>query len=176
MPIESLKKIVPPPTRPSEGGNFQLWQAVEHVLGLVLPNDYREFVFTYGSVLFAQFYRVCSPFAASKYTALTTSVQRVCAAEREIKPEWPDQVLYPIYPKQPGFLPWGNDENGNDYCWLTEGASDTKRVLSDEVRGGFRDYGCTMTEFLTRVLLGEIEALAGDYSRDQNRFSEAWTT
>jgi hypothetical protein len=176
MPIELLKKIVPPPTRPSEVGSFQQWQAVEHELGLVLPTDYREFVVTYGSGLFAQFYRVYNPFAASKYTALATSVQRVCAAAREIKCEWPDQVPYPIYPEQPGLVPWGNDENGNDYYWLTEGASDTWRVLSDEVRGeGFRDYGCTMTEFLARVLLGEIEALAGDYPRDENRVFEVWT-
>jgi hypothetical protein len=176
MPIEPLKKIVPPPAQPSEVGSLQQWQTVEHQLGLVLPADYRDFVFSYGSGLFAQFYRVYNPFASSEYTALHASVHRVCGAAREFKRDWPDRVPYPIYPDQPGLLPWGNDENGNDYYWFTEGAPDTWRVLSDEGRGeGFREYGCTMTEFLTKVLLGEFEALAGDYPRDENRVFEAWT-
>jgi hypothetical protein len=86
-------------------------------------------------------------------------------------------VPYPIYPDQPGLLPWGNDENGNDYYWFTEGAPNTWRVLSDEGRGeGFREYGCTMTEFLTKVLLGEFKALAGDYPRHENRVFEPYTT
>ena len=50
-------------------------------------------------------------------------------------------------------------------------AGNTWRVLSDEVRGdGFREYGCTMTEFLTGILLGEFKALAGDYPRDETEF------
>jgi hypothetical protein len=175
MPIEPLKKIVKPPLHPSEVGSLHQWQDIERQLDLVLPSDYRDFVFTYGSGLFAQFYRVYNPFAASEYTALCPSIQRVCAAERETKHNWPDRVPYPIYPDRPGLLPWGNDENGNDYYWLTKGAPDTWLVLSDEVRGeGFRDYGCTMTEFLAGVLLGKFEALAGDYPRDENRVFEAW--
>src|SRR5207249_2196357 len=115
MPIEPLKKIVPPPPIPSEVGSLQQWQAVERQPGLALPFDYRDFVFTYGSGLFAQFYRIYNPFAASEYTALYPSVERVCGCERETKSDWPDRVPYPIYPDQPGLLPWGNDENGNDY-------------------------------------------------------------
>src|SRR5688572_18897753 len=71
---------------------------------------------------------------------------------------------------------WGNDENGNDYYWLTVGLPDTWTVPSDEVRGeGFREYGCAMTDFLTKVLTGECEALAGDYPTDEGRVFEAWT-
>jgi hypothetical protein len=176
MSIESLKKIVLPPRRPSEVGSLGKWQAVESQLGVVLPSDYRDFVFAYGSGLFAQFYRVYNPFAASEFTALLPSVRRVCAAERETKRDWPDRVPYPIYPEQPGLLPWGNDENGNDYYWMTSGEPNTWPVLSDEVRGdGFREYSCTMTEFLTGILLGKFKALAGDYPRDENRVFEAWT-
>src|SRR6266704_1970342 len=121
MSIERLKALVAPPVQPFEVGTLDQWQKVERELGTQLPSDYRDFVFTYGSGLFAQFYRIYNPFAASEFTALNTSVQRVCAAERETKRDWPDRVPYPIYPDQPGLLPWGNDENGNDYYWLTEG-------------------------------------------------------
>jgi SMI1-KNR4 cell-wall len=175
MSIETLKKLVPPPPRPSEVGTIEEWQAVERQLGLVLPSDYRGFVFTYGSGLFAGFYRVYNPFAASKYSALYSSIERVCSGEREFKRDWPERVPYSIYPEQPGILPWGNDENGNNYYWLTDGSPDTWAVLSDEVRGeGFREYGCTMTEFLTNVLEYRCKALAGDYPTDKDRVFKAW--
>jgi len=176
MPIEPLKKLVPPPRNPSEVGSLQQWEAIERDLGLELPSDYRDFVFTYGSGRFAKFYGIYNPFAASQYAALLPSIQRVCAAERETKRDWPEIVPYPIYPDQPGLLPWGCDDNGNYYFWLTEGTSDFWPVLSDEVRGeGFREYHCTMTEFLIGILQGEFEALAGDYPRDEHRIFEAWT-
>ncbi len=175
MPIEALKKLVPPPRHPTEVGSLEQWDAFERTLGLTLPSDYREFVFTYGSGRFAQFYGIYNPFAVSEYIALMPSIQRVCAATRVIKRNWPDVVPYPIYPDQHGLLPWGSDDNGNYYFWLTKGPPDTWLVLSDEVRGeGFREYNCTMTEFLAGVLLGEIKALASDYPTDEDRVFESW--
>ena len=169
MSIQELKKLVPPPDRPSEVGSLEAWREIERKIGLVLPSDYRDFIFTYGSGLFAQFYRVCNPFDPSEWISLYASVERVCNSEGEIKRKFPDQVPYPIYPQEAGILPWGNDENGNEYFWLTQGAPDTWLVLSDEVRGeGFREYGCSITEFLTKVLIGHIEALASDYPREEN--------
>jgi hypothetical protein len=177
MSIERLIALVPPPARPFEVGSVEEWRMVEQKLGTPLPSDFRSFVLTYGSGLFAQFYRVYNPFAASEFTALAPSVERVCAAVRETKRDWPDSVPYRVYPDSPGLLPWGNDENGNDYYWLTEGPPDSWLVLSDEGRGeGFREYGRCMTDFLAEVLLGKIEALAGDYPRDENRVFEAWTS
>ncbi len=177
MPIEPLKALVPPPAHPSEIGTLQQWQAVEQQLSLVLPSDYREFIFSYGTDLFAGFYCVFNPFSVLESSALIPSIRKACAAELEIKSNWPDQIPYPIYPERPGLLPWANDENGNLYFWLTEGDPDTWKVLSDEVRGnGFQEYGCTMTEFLTGILLGKIEALAGDYPQKEGRVFKAWTT
>ena len=156
---------------------MEQWRIVERKLGTELPTDYQEFVFAYGSGLFAQFYRVYNPFAASEFTALIPSIERVCAAVREIKRDWPQQVPYRIHPDRPGLLPWGNDENGNDYYWLTEGSPDAWLVLSDEGRGeGFREYGRSMTAFLEEVLLGKIKALAGDYPTTEDRIFEPSTT
>jgi hypothetical protein len=107
--------------------------------------------------------------------ALHPSIQRTCAGIEEIKRAWPAHVPYAIYPSVPGLLPWGNDENGNDYYWLTNGSPDVWSVVSDEGRGeGFREYGCTMTEFLVSVLNGKIQALAGDYPTAEDRVFEPW--
>ena len=164
MSIHKLKSLVPPPTRLFEVGNIDQWQAVEQKLGLVLPADYRDFVFTYGTGLFAEFYRVYNPFAVDEWMNLSASIERDCGWVRETKRDSPSRVPYPIFPEPSGLLPWGNDENGNYYYWITSGSPDSWLVVSDELRGeGFREYGRCMTDFLCEVLTGKIEALAGDY-------------
>ena len=176
MSVDRLKAIVPPPQRPFEVEGLDRWRAVELKLGVTLPVDYRDFIFGYGSGLFARFYGIYSPFAASEWTNLLTSVERVCRGLGQIKRDWPEQVPYLIYPDCPGLLPWGRDENGNDYYWLTKGPPNTWQVVSDEVRGeGLRHHECNMTDFLSDILTGEIPALAGDYPHDQDRIFKAWT-
>jgi len=176
MSIHRLTALVPPPAQPSEVGSPERWQQTEQQLGTPLPSDYRDFVFTYGSGLFARFYRVYNPFAASEYTALVPSVERTLFAIREKKAKWPEEVPYRLHPERPGLLPWGNDENGSEYYWLTEGPPHSWFVVSENVRGeGFREYGRCMTDFLAEVLLGKIRALAGDYPQDDDRVFEAWT-
>lgn len=175
MSIAAVTKLVPPPARPSEVGSIEQWRAVEEQLGLVLPSDYREFIFNYGSGLFANFFRIYNPFAKNKWTALYPSVVRVCGWQRELRQTWPKDVPYEIYPTPSGILPWGNDENGNNYFWIAKGSPDAWTVLSDEVRGeGFREYGYTITEYLTKVLLKECDALAGGYPTEKDRVFKAW--
>ena len=173
--IARLTAMVPPPRRPFEVERVDRWRTVEVKLGLTLPTDYQDFIFAYGSGLFARFYRIYNPFAASELTNLATSIDRVCRALNEIKRDWPEQVPHSIYPDSPGLLPWGNDENGNDYYWLTLGPPNTWHVVSDEVRGeGLRHYECNMTDFLSDILTGKITALAGDYPHDQDRIFKPW--
>ena len=78
--------------------------------------------------------------------------------------QFPQYYPYPICPEFPGFLPWGSDDNGNYYRWLTEGPADRWMVLTNEVRGqGYWLHNRTMTEYLAGVFRGEIAALASDY-------------
>src|SRR5690242_19716466 len=121
MSVAELKKLVPPPSKPFEVGPLSQWREIEDQLEVRLPRDYREFVFAYGSGLFASFYRIYNPFAANEYTALLPSIKRICDIDRESQREYPKRFPYPYYPEAGGLLPWGNDENGNDYFWLTEG-------------------------------------------------------
>lgn len=173
MSLSNLKELVAPPTQPIEAGSLNQWNTVEERLGLSLPSDYRDFILAYGTGQFARFYLVFNPFSISEWVNLFTCVKRLCNAESEIKRHWPDTVPYRIYPERPGLLPWGCDENGNYYFWLTAGPADTWQVISDEVRGeGFREYGRCMTDFLHDVLSGKTKALAGDFPQDDDRIFE----
>jgi hypothetical protein len=175
--IRKIKELVPPPIRPFELGSLEQWQTVEQKLGLSLPSDYRDFVLTYGTRSFARFYTIYNPFSSSEWANLHICIERLCKIAREFKRDWPETVPYQIYPDRPGLLPWGGDDNGNYYYWVTDGPPDTWQVVSDEVRGeGFREYGRSMTDFLSEVLTGKIQALAGDYPRDEHRIFKPWGT
>ena len=177
MPLEFLKTLVPPPALPFEAGCPKDWGRIEKELGTELPADYREFISCYGSGLFARFYRIYNPFAASKWTHLGRSVPMACGFLRELRLRWKDEVPYPIYPECGGLLPWGNDENGNYYFWVTDGPPDSWSIASYEVRGrGFEGHSCTMSNYLADVLSGRIPALAGSYPTSHDRVFEAWNT
>jgi len=175
MSIEQLKALVAPPDTPSEVGTLSQWRDIERSLGVKLPTDYREFVFAYGSGLFAGFYRVYNPFASSQHSALFSSVTRVCKYNRESQQKFPGRFPFPYYPEKTGLLPWGNDENGNDYFWQTSGPPDAWHVVEDENRGnGIKSHAFTFTEFLISILNNETEPLAGGYPTEEDYVFESW--
>jgi hypothetical protein len=166
--IERLTQLVPPPTSPTEVGPLERWVAAEAELGIELPPDYRDFVVAYGSGLFAAFYVVYNPFASSPLIRLKDRVDKLCAIERQTKLSRIMNVPYPIYPEPGGILPWGCDENGNYYYWLTEGAPSAWPVIQNSVRGsGYARHDCSMTDFLVGVLEGKIRPLASGYPRPE---------
>jgi len=170
MSLLKLKELVAPPPRPFEAGSLAEWPAVEQKLGLSLPVEYRDFILTYGTGQFANFYLIYNPFSVSEWVNLHTCVERLCNTAREFKRDWPETIPYQIFPDRRGLLPWGGDDNGNYYYWLTEGPPDSWQVVSDEGRGeGFREYGRCMTDFLCEILTGKIQALAGEYPRNKDR-------
>jgi len=173
----SITKLVHPPEKPLEVGTFARWRKYEAQLGIKLPPDYRRFVFAYGSGLFADFYRIYNPFAASESTALVTKAKHVCDFNRESQRNFPERFPYPYFPEPGGLLPWGNDENGNDYFWLTQGAPSKWVVVQDENRGkGIRVQPYTMTAFLVAILQRKTRALAGGYPKKQHLVFEPWDT
>jgi SMI1-KNR4 cell-wall len=161
MAVADVTALIPSPAFPNQVGSLDEWRAVERELGVTLPLDFREFVFTYGTGQLGRFYSVWNPFWGSEFVQ---QVRLICGYERESQQQFPQYFPYSIYPESPGFLPWGSDDNGNYYGWLTEGPPDRWPVLSNEVRGGgYRLHRCTMTEYLGGVFRGEIIALAGEY-------------
>ena len=176
MSLSRLIQLVPPPSIPSEVGTFEAWGQLESEIGVSLPPDYRDFVFAYGTGLFAGFYRIYNPFASSQYMSLSKSIARICDQNRVSQQFFPDRFPYPYFPEPCGLIPWGNDENGNDYFWLAEGPTETWNVVQDENRGiGISKQPFTMTGFLVSVLEGKTKPLAGDYPLEDDFVFEAWS-
>jgi hypothetical protein len=118
MAIEELIAVVPPPLAPLEAGPMERRNEVEKALGVILPDDLYELGLRYGSGRFANEIEVFNPFS-KKYLE---NVDMVSECYRGLKQaEGDDFIPYDIFPKSPGFLPWGDTMNGDVLFWLTEG-------------------------------------------------------
>ncbi|HET6251682.1 MAG TPA: ankyrin repeat domain-containing protein [Tepidisphaeraceae bacterium] len=166
MSLAKLKKLVRPPSEPVFTGAPKLWGQIEKKLGTKLPDDYKKFIDAYGSGDFAQFYAIYNPLQSHGVVEQIDEVRQDYRQGHESNSE---RYPYPVFPEPSGIFPWGNDENGNDYFWLTKGDPDEWTVVAYDVRGGgAKEHKCTMTEFLLKVLTKEIPALAGGYPKPEH--------
>lgn len=169
MPIANVIQLVPPPAQPVDVGTVADWEHAEAQMGLTLPSDYRAFIFAYGSGLFANLYRIYTPFSDSPYRSLLQQSVAISDMNRQSQQRFPERFPYPYYPDRGGLLPWGNDENGNDYFWLTEGPPDSWAVVQDENRGtGIRVQPYSLSGFLLAILEKRVEPLASEYPRKRD--------
>jgi hypothetical protein len=159
MSINDLTAVVPPPDTPAAVPAKLNWKEIEKALGVLLPMDYKDFVARYGSGLLGNFIRVFNPFDEYEYMGLVPSVVRICGIRRELKESEGDaEVPFDVYPKSPGLLPWGNDENGNGLYWLTEGATDHWPCIVGAGRDRrWQRFDMTMTTFLATALNGDVK-------------------
>jgi len=123
MAIKQLAALITPPASPLDcEGN---WYAAEIVVGATYPADFRALIAAYGSgAFFRGHLTVYNPLTVGGLAGIKQA-ERFCRQHRE--------GLYPlplaVHPDTPGLLPWGGDENGNTYCWLTKGKPDKWPVV-----------------------------------------------
>jgi hypothetical protein len=130
MPIKELLALVRPPKDPIDTQGD--WGSVEIVVETVYPSDFKELISRYGSgrFFFDGHLEVFNPLTIAGLTRIKT-VQKQFKAGREGGSGW----SLPIHPEKGGLLPWGWDENGNRYAWLTKGKPDQWPVV-------FLGHGC----------------------------------
>lgn len=165
MAISELTDVAPPPRRPKDKGNSRQWAGVQRVLGTPLPDDYRDFAIRYGSGCFTDPGRlllyVWNPFSAH-YSRLLSDACSELRNDRVI----PDDVNVPygVFPNQPGWLPWGNDMDGNFLCWLTEGQPDHwPIILLSPTRAGFQQLQLPLTTFLAKAFTRQLQLILWDH-------------
>ena len=125
MTLTSLRTIIAPPDLPRESGSPAAWAAVEEELGIALPNDYKEYVHTFGTGKIADFVLPYNPFSDNRFLNLLKQVPKQVGTLRQMKEEFGEEECpYPLYPDPAGLLPWGCTDNGNILFWLTTGHPD----------------------------------------------------
>src|SRR5574341_1591236 len=154
-----LMTLMPPPKKPIEVGDVSLWGTVEETLGTPLPDDYKNFINTFGTGVIGDFLWILNPFSANKYLNLVAQFQYYLDALRPLRDEFSDDWIHPIYPEPGGILPCGVTDNGDVLFWKTGGDPDTWTIVVFDGLGPFsEEYSYTITKFLEKLLLGGIDS------------------
>ena len=161
MSFEELVKMVPPPLSPVGAGTPDGWREVEFLLGITLPQDYKQFINTYGTVAFYNFFAPVSPFdngiKVIPDNNLIQWVSEGIETYKMVQEGFPEECHYPTFPEPGGLLPFAGDEHGGTHFWLTSGEPDEWIIVlgrSDFV--DFEEHQTSLTGFLVGWLSGEI--------------------
>lgn len=157
-----LAKIVSPPFRPEYNGRPEDWPVIERILGMRLPDDFKDLINTYGTGCFLQFICLLSPFAPfnSPFNLLSGDTIRLLRAYEEGRKEYPQYAPpFPAYPHSTGLFPWATTPNGDTLFWLREGDPNQWGVVVCDSRLSERyDYFCTgAANFLCQLMLGKLK-------------------
>jgi SMI1-KNR4 cell-wall len=174
--LESLKKTMPPPADPSDRPFGGGWQFVERSLGVELPEDYKEFVATYGTGAVDNFLWVLNPFAKNKNLNLNDQATTRLDAQRRFHAESGIEPPFAFHPDPDGIFPWGITDNGDVLYWLCKGSpSSWNIVICDSRSFRWRTFDLILVHFLTSVLTKRliVDVFPDDFPSDQPRFMPA---
>jgi hypothetical protein len=126
--IRELKRLVPPPRCPRNGGSRALFREIERQLGFHLPDDYKEIVTLYGDGRWQDFWYLYNPFSDNRHLNLIKQSPRddatglnCLSAERAIRNQFGDAYPHAIWPETGGVFPWGVTDNGGRLFWRMRG-------------------------------------------------------
>lgn len=157
--LEELKSMLPIPANPVE--NIVDWENVEQKLGTKLPEDYKQFINTYGSGSLGEFMMLLNPTSQNKYLNTFKKMEAMSDfdhKQREFS-NIDDTYPIPLYPNSGGILIWGITDNGEELYWLTTGEPDNWKIIYNSTRDGeFETYDESVTSFLTKVVKGTIKS------------------
>jgi hypothetical protein len=119
MVIENLVALFPPPNAPSDATGD--WDAAERDLGCALPADFKDLIRLNGTGRFGSIY-LANPLQQWGRDKIRDDIRRF----RDLREAL--EFALPLFPESPGFLPWGNDSNGNLYCWWVVAPADSWTV------------------------------------------------
>ncbi|WP_093628435.1 SMI1/KNR4 family protein [Streptomyces sp. 3213.3] len=155
--VERLRQLVTPPEGVARRAD---WEDVIGELGVGLPSDYRDLMYTFGGGRVDGYLWVLEPRCSNRHYELLRSL-----AERDEAFEmlWEDGEAKPAQLESPGarVIPWASTDNGEYLYWLVESGSppDEWTVMVNEARGDWWehfDVGCV--ELLGQLLSGEVRS------------------
>ncbi|MBE1577758.1 hypothetical protein ACFORH_11235 [Amycolatopsis roodepoortensis] len=133
------------------------WDDVEAKLGTGLPADYKMFSDRYPALFVNQYLRVAHPSCVDPDHNLLLDAQTRTKSLSELAFEFPSLYPHPVYPEVGGLLCWGNNVNGEQCYWLTQGDPDGwKVVVGDEIDYCW-EYDGGFSKFLLQSFTGVLD-------------------
>jgi hypothetical protein len=113
MAIDELVALIPPPAKPID--NDGDWSVPERELGATFPTDFKQLIQRYGTGYFWGSLVVANPLS-KQFRNPIQGLLKHCQKQRKM-----GILTCSLFPEKSGLLPWGTDDNGHLYCWLTTG-------------------------------------------------------
>jgi cell wall assembly regulator SMI1 len=131
-----IKKLNEYLSRPSNAvlPEEQDWQAVEEKLDLQFPQDFKDFINTYGSGEIGNQLRFFSPKVnpVTQKSILLEKIINNAKSDQEFIEKYPNnhsEIPFDIYPKKPGLITVCSDSVGNRFCFQTDENPDNWKLV-----------------------------------------------
>ncbi|WP_146101268.1 SMI1/KNR4 family protein [Bradyrhizobium sp. AC87j1] len=159
MSLESLARKLVPPLHPLEASGD--WTSIEGAMGVVLPNDFKQFIGAYGSGVIGDFLTILNPFSTRPGLNLPQQSRRQLDVLHALQDTFGEQVPFELYPIEGGLLPIGITDNGDVIHWLTSGGAADWTVFVNEARSpDYEHFPCCLTQFIEGVIERSIRCRA----------------
>lgn len=161
MSVSKLKSILEVPAEVFNTGNGTMWDVVEKKLGLMLPDDYKEFIDAYGTGGIGNFIWILTPFSKDANINLESKKKVMLEGYLESKSKAPEDFPFSPVTRNVGLMPWGYTENGDELYWFFTGAADKCKIIVYESRSAiYYEYDMSFSEFIVGILAGDISCKA----------------
>ena len=156
MAINELTTVVAPPKSPIELEIGGQWDSIQDSLKIRLPDDIHEFGQIYGSGSFVDntirvvIFNPFSPSYAENIQSRNDLLEAMKVGEGD------SFVPFDVFPKTPGLLAWGEDDNGNQLFWFTKGPPNDWNIVVRSGDGVFQSFEGPMSSFLARAFQRRI--------------------
>lgn len=155
MSINYLQSIFREAERFTE--NSGNWNNVEQSLNTKLPDDYKKFTDTFGSVYIDEFIGVLNPFSSNPNLDLVAQAKIILDDYRWLHEQGNEEPKYPYFPEKGGLLPFGTTDNGDVLFWKTAGQPNEWTVVVNAAREAeYDEFDENMTNFLSNILQGKL--------------------
>lgn len=132
------------------------WELAELKLGFSFPNDYKQFIDSYGCGGINEFLWILSPFAQCNNLNTIEKFKEMKAAFCQMQAEFPELFTFNFYDGIQGLFPWGITDNGDELYWnLYE--SKISIVVFESRLSGYMVFNMDMESFLYGILRKEIK-------------------
>jgi len=161
--IENLIKIMTPPKNPMATGSKSDWAVIENKIGTILPDDYKEYISTYGTGYIGQFLWVLNPFYEKGSTNLMETIEHFNWSYKISKEKFPEDYPREIFPKDDSLLVLGLTDNGDYLFWVYDKSKNPngwKVGIFDSDYNEEYIYNMNMSTFLEKLVKNEIQTKA----------------
>lgn len=175
MSLSHLKTILVPPHSPSENGDKDVWPPID--VNISFPDDYVDFIKSYGTGRIADFIALFNPFTKNVDLNFFEQKKLILEDFNYLINEDSDYYNYTLYPNKGGLLPVGVTDNGDYFFWVVSNVENSNLWGTAIVASRSPDveyFDVNITSLLAGILSKKIkpDSLPGNFPYKKVTFDQ----